>query len=86
MSEVALDVALTKVGSLPLPVRAANCLKNDNILYVGDLVQMQDWELLRVPNLGRKSLEDIKGTLAAMGLQLGMTVQGGWPPESWWDE
>ena len=59
----------------------ANCLKNDNIVYIGDLVQKTEQEMLRTPNFGRKSLNEIKEVLASMGLSLGMTVSG-WPPEN----
>jgi DNA-directed RNA polymerase subunit alpha len=62
-------------------VRSANCLKNDNIVYIGDLVQKTEQEMLRTPNFGRKSLNEIKEVLASMGLSLGMTVTG-WPPEN----
>ena len=60
---------------------SANCLKNDNIVYIGDLVQKSEQEMLRTPNFGRKSLNEIKEVLASMGLSLGMTVAG-WPPEN----
>ncbi|MFQ3623942.1 MAG: DNA-directed RNA polymerase subunit alpha [Acetobacteraceae bacterium] len=72
---------LRKVDELELSVRSANCLKNDNIVYIGDLVQKTEQEMLRTPNFGRKSLNEIKEVLAAMGLSLGMTVPG-WPPEN----
>ncbi|WP_439579816.1 DNA-directed RNA polymerase subunit alpha [Elioraea sp.] len=72
---------LRKVDELELSVRSANCLKNDNIVYIGDLVQKTEQEMLRTPNFGRKSLNEIKEVLAAMGLGLGMTVPG-WPPEN----
>ena len=62
-------------------VRSANCLKNDNIVYIGDLVQKTEAEMLRTPNFGRKSLNEIKEVLAQMGLHLGMEVPG-WPPEN----
>jgi len=64
-----------------LSVRSANCLKNDNIVYIGDLVQKSEQEMLRTPNFGRKSLNEIKEVLASMGLSLGMLVTG-WPPEN----
>ena len=64
-----------------LSVRSANCLKNDNIVYIGDLVQKTEAEMLRTPNFGRKSLNEIKEVLAQMGLHLGMEVPG-WPPEN----
>jgi DNA-directed RNA polymerase subunit alpha len=72
---------LRKVDELELSVRSANCLKNDNIVYIGDLVQKSEQEMLRTPNFGRKSLNEIKEVLAGMGLGLGMTVAG-WPPEN----
>ncbi len=72
---------LRKVDELELSVRSANCLKNDNIVYIGDLVQKSEQEMLRTPNFGRKSLNEIKEVLSSMGLALGMTVPG-WPPEN----
>jgi DNA-directed RNA polymerase subunit alpha len=72
---------LKKVDELELSVRSANCLKNDNIIYIGDLVQKTEAEMLRTPNFGRKSLNEIKEVLAQMGLHLGMEVPG-WPPEN----
>jgi DNA-directed RNA polymerase subunit alpha len=72
---------LKKVDELELSVRSANCLKNDNIVYIGDLIQKSEAEMLRTPNFGRKSLNEIKEVLASMGLHLGMEVQG-WPPEN----
>jgi DNA-directed RNA polymerase subunit alpha len=72
---------LKKVEELELSVRSANCLKNDNIVYIGDLIQKSEAEMLRTPNFGRKSLNEIKEVLAQMGLHLGMEVPG-WPPEN----
>ncbi|MSO90217.1 MAG: DNA-directed RNA polymerase subunit alpha [Acetobacteraceae bacterium] len=72
---------LRKVDELELSVRSANCLKNDNIIYIGDLVQKTEQEMLRTPNFGRKSLNEIKEVLSTMGLSLGMTVPT-WPPEN----
>src|SRR5436309_2328606 len=72
---------LKKVDELELSVRSANCLKNDNIVYIGDLVQKSEAEMLRTPNFGRKSLNEIKEVLAQMGLHLGMEVPC-WPPEN----
>jgi DNA-directed RNA polymerase subunit alpha len=72
---------LRKVDELELSVRSANCLKNDNIVYIGDLVQKSEQEMLRTPNFGRKSLNEIKEVLTNMGLALGMSVTG-WPPEN----
>jgi DNA-directed RNA polymerase subunit alpha len=72
---------LKKVDELELSVRSANCLKNDNIIYIGDLVQKSEAEMLRTPNFGRKSLNEIKEVLSSMGLRLGMDIPG-WPPEN----
>ncbi|MGL4541490.1 MAG: DNA-directed RNA polymerase subunit alpha [Polymorphobacter sp.] len=72
---------LKKVDELELSVRSANCLKNDNIIYIGDLVQKTESEMLRTPNFGRKSLNEIKEVLSAMNLRLGMEIPG-WPPEN----
>ncbi len=72
---------LKKVEELELSVRSANCLKNDNIIYIGDLVQKTEAEMLRTPNFGRKSLNEIKEVLAKMGIHLGMDTPG-WPPEN----
>ncbi|MBY0501419.1 MAG: DNA-directed RNA polymerase subunit alpha [Alphaproteobacteria bacterium] len=72
---------LRKVDELELSVRSANCLKNDNIIYIGDLVQKSESEMLRTPNFGRKSLNEIKEVLTQMGLGLGMEIPG-WPPEN----
>lgn len=72
---------LRKVDELELSVRSANCLKNDNIVYIGDLIQKSEAEMLRTPNFGRKSLNEIKEVLAAMGLHLGMDAPN-WPPEN----
>ncbi len=72
---------LKKVDELELSVRSANCLKNDNIIYIGDLVQKTEPEMLRTPNFGRKSLNEIKEVLSSMGLRLGMDIPG-WPPEN----
>jgi DNA-directed RNA polymerase, alpha subunit, bacterial and chloroplast-type len=72
---------LRKVDELELSVRSANCLKNDNIIYIGDLVQKTEAEMLRTPNFGRKSLNEIKEVLSQMGLHLGMEIPN-WPPEN----
>jgi DNA-directed RNA polymerase subunit alpha len=72
---------LRKVDELELSVRSANCLKNDNIVYIGDLVQKTEAEMLRTPNFGRKSLNEIKEVLSEMGLHLGMEIPN-WPPEN----
>ncbi|MGE0846313.1 MAG: DNA-directed RNA polymerase subunit alpha [Flavobacteriaceae bacterium] len=80
--ELAFNPALLKkVDELELSVRSANCLKNDNIVYIGDLIQKTEAEMLRTPNFGRKSLNEIKEVLVSMGLHLGMEVEG-WPPEN----
>ncbi|MCZ6722199.1 MAG: DNA-directed RNA polymerase subunit alpha [Alphaproteobacteria bacterium] len=72
---------LRKVDELELSVRSANCLKNDNIIYIGDLVQKSEAEMLRTPNFGRKSLNEIKEVLGHMGLNLDMEILD-WPPEN----
>ena len=72
---------LRKVDELELSVRSANCLKNDNIIYIGDLVQKSETDMLRTPNFGRKSLNEIKEVLGQMGLHLGMEIPN-WPPEN----
>ena len=72
---------LKKVDELELSVRSANCLKNDNIVYIGDLIQKTEAEMLRTPNFGRKSLNEIKEVLTNMSLHLGMDVPN-WPPEN----
>ena len=69
------------VDDLELTVRSANCLKAENIYYIGDLIQRTENELLKTPNLGRKSLNEIKDVLAARGLSLGMKLDS-WPPAS----
>ena len=72
---------LRKVDELELSVRSMNCLKNDNIIYIGDLVQKSEGEMLRTPNFGRKSLNEIKEVLNGMSLYLGMEIPN-WPPEN----
>ena len=72
---------LRKVEELELSVRSMNCLKNDNIIYIGDLVQKTEPEMLRTPNFGRKSLNEIKEVLNSMSLYLGMEVPN-WPPDN----
>jgi DNA-directed RNA polymerase subunit alpha len=72
---------LKKVDDLELSVRSMNCLKNDNIVYIGDLVRKTENEMLRTPNFGRKSLNEIKEVLSQMGLYLGMQING-WPLEN----
>ena len=72
---------LKKVDELELSVRSMNCLKNDNIIYIGDLVQKTEPEMLRTPNFGRKSLNEIKEVLTGMSLYLGMEIPN-WPPDN----
>ena len=72
---------LKKVDELELSVRSMNCLKNDNIVYIGDLVQKTEPEMLRTPNFGKKSLNEIKEVLNSMSLYLGMEIPN-WPPEN----
>jgi DNA-directed RNA polymerase subunit alpha len=72
---------LRKVEELELSVRSANCLKNDEIIYIGDLVQKTEPEMLRTPNFGRKSLNEIKEVLTGMSLYLGMEIPN-WPPDN----
>ena len=72
---------LRKVDELELSVRSANCLRNDNIVYIGDLVQKSENDMLRTPNFGRKSLNEIREVLVQMGLNLGMDIPE-WPPEN----
>lgn len=74
-------ILLRPVDDLELTVRSANCLKAENIYYIGDLVQKAEVELLKTPNLGRKSLTEIKDVLASRSLSLGMRLEN-WPPES----
>ena len=72
-------VLLRPVDDLELTVRSANCLKAENIYYIGDLIQRTEVELLKTPNLGKKSLTEIKDVLAQQGLSLGMRLDN-WPP------
>ena len=72
---------LKKVDELELSVRSMNCLKNDNIIYIGDLVQKTEPEMLRTPNFGRKSLNEIREVLNSMSLYLGMEIPN-WPPDN----
>jgi hypothetical protein len=72
---------LKKVSELELSVRAANCFRNDNIVYIGDLVQKTDGDMLRTPNFGRLALNETKEVLEPLGLHLGTEVPG-WPPEN----
>lgn len=78
-------VLLRPVDDLELTVRSANCLKAENIFYIGDLIQRTEVELLRTPNLGKKSLTEIKDILAIKGLSLGMRLEN-WPPENLADQ
>jgi DNA-directed RNA polymerase subunit alpha len=84
VEEEELDInphLLMKVDELELSVRSANCLKNENIVYIGDLVQNTESEMLKTPNFGRKSLNEIKDVLSQMGLGLGMKLEN-WPPDN----
>lgn len=74
-------ILLRPVDDLELTVRSANCLKAENIYYIGDLIQRTEVELLKTPNLGKKSLTEIKDVLASKGLSLGMVLEN-WPPAS----
>ncbi len=83
--EVFDPVLLRPVDDLELTVRSANCLKAENIFYIGDLIQRTEVELLKTPNLGKKSLTEIKDILATKGLSLGMRLEN-WPPENLIDQ
>ena len=72
-------ILMRPVDDLELTVRSANCLKGEQVFYIGDLIQRTENELLKTPNLGRKSLNEIKEVLAAHGLTLGMKLEN-WPP------
>jgi len=74
-------ILLRPVDDLELTVRSANCLKAENIYYIGDLIRRTEVELLKTPNLGKKSLTEIKDVLASRGLSLGMRLEN-WPPSS----
>jgi DNA-directed RNA polymerase subunit alpha len=74
-------ILLRPVDDLELTVRSANCLKAENIYFIGDLIQRTEVELLKTPNLGKKSLTEIKDVLATKGLSLGMRLEN-WPPAS----
>ncbi|OHV11515.1 DNA-directed RNA polymerase subunit alpha [Kushneria phosphatilytica] len=78
-------ILLRPVDDLELTVRSANCLKAENIYYIGDLIQRTEVELLKTPNLGKKSLNEIKDVLEARGLSLGMRLEN-WPPASLKDD
>ena len=80
--EATIDPTLLRpVDDLELTVRSANCLKAESIYYIGDLIQRTEVELLKTPNLGKKSLTEIKDVLASRGLSLGMRLEN-WPPAS----
>ncbi len=81
LAEEVDPILLRPVDDLELTVRSANCLKAENIYYIGDLVQRTEVELLKTPNLGKKSLTEIKDVLASRGLSLGMRLEA-WPPAS----
>jgi DNA-directed RNA polymerase subunit alpha len=85
VEEVFDPVLLRPVDDLELTVRSANCLKAENIFYIGDLIQRTEVELLKTPNLGKKSLTEIKDILALKGLSLGMRLEN-WPPENLADQ
>ncbi|MBC8555775.1 MAG: DNA-directed RNA polymerase subunit alpha [Gammaproteobacteria bacterium] len=85
IEEVFDPVLLRPVDDLELTVRSANCLKAENIFYIGDLIQRTEVELLKTPNLGKKSLTEIKDILALKGLSLGMRLEN-WPPENLADQ
>jgi len=74
-------VMMRPVDELELTVRSANCLKAENVHYIGDLVTRMESDLLRTPNLGKKSLNEIKEVLASRGLSLGLVLEH-WPPET----
>ena len=76
------DNLFRSVDDLELSVRSANCLKNANIRYIGELVVRSEGEMLKTKNFGRKSLNEIKEILIEMGLGLGMKIDG-WPPPGW---
>jgi DNA-directed RNA polymerase subunit alpha len=79
-SDLEIDpILLRSIDDLELTVRSANCLKAESIYYIGDLIQRTEVELLKTPNLGKKSLTEIKDVLAARGLSLGMRLEN-WPP------
>jgi DNA-directed RNA polymerase subunit alpha len=82
LEELPFDpILLKKVNELDLSVRSQNCLNNDNIVYIGDLVMREESKMLQTPNFGRKSLNEIKAVLAQHGLKFGMDIKG-WPPEN----
>ncbi|MDD5267933.1 MAG: DNA-directed RNA polymerase subunit alpha [Methylococcales bacterium] len=85
VEEVFDPVLLRPVDDLELTVRSANCLKAENIFYIGDLIQRTEVELLKTPNLGKKSLTEIKDILALKGLSLGMRLEN-WPPDNLSDQ
>ena len=85
VEEIFEPVLLRPVDDLELTVRSANCLKAENIFYIGDLIQRTEVELLKTPNLGKKSLTEIKDILALKGLSLGMRLEN-WPPENLADQ
>jgi Bacterial RNA polymerase, alpha chain C terminal domain len=80
LAGIAIDPSLlARVDELDLSTRAQNCLKNDNVVHIGDLVTKDEWHLRRMPNFGRKSLKEINELLALMNLRLGLDIPG-WPP------
>jgi DNA-directed RNA polymerase subunit alpha len=86
VEEVKVDpILLRSIDDLELTVRSANCLKAESIHYIGDLIQRAEVDLLKTPNLGRKSLTEIKDVLASRGLTLGMQLEN-WPPVGLYEE
>lgn len=81
VDEKTFDLLNKEVDELELTIRTSNCLKAENIRYIGDLVQRTEAELLKTPNLGRKSLNEVKEVLASRGLRLGMNFGELWPPQ-----
>jgi DNA-directed RNA polymerase alpha subunit len=82
-SQSAFDpVLLTHIDELELTVRSSNCLKGAGVYCIGDLIHMTEIEVLKLPNMGRRSVNEVKEALATLGLKLGTKVEG-WPPREW---